>query len=118
MQGINCDLVCMCVQPLKEVVKEALMTFLKSQNTPFTLSSLSSSDEVMGAVWEGVRWREGAEEEGKSESEDKEMVARELSALVKTLPSLGLVVPVNSTPLKLEVEYEVMQWCNTHDTML
>ena len=114
VQGIKCDLVCMCVQPLKEVVKEALTTFLKSQNRPFTLSSLSISDEVMGAVWEGVRRREGAEEgeeEGKSESEDKEMVARELSTLVKTLPSLGLVVPVNSTPLKLEVEYEVMQWC-------
>ena len=92
------------------MVKETLMTFLKSRNAPFTLTSLSSSDEVMGAVWESVKQGEGVEE-GKSENEKKEMVKRELSTLLKSLPSLGLVVPVNSTPLKLEVEYEVMQLC-------
>ena len=100
----------MCIQPLKEVVKEALMTFLKSQNAPFTLPSLSSSEEVMGAVWESVKQGEGVEEE-KSESERKEMVKRELNTLLKRLPTLGLVLPVNSTPLKLEVEYEVCNCC-------
>ena len=101
----NCFLF-LCVQPVKEVVREKVMEFLKSRSsTPFTLSSLSASGgEVMSAVWECVSTRDG--EEG---SVSMGEVAGELNALVKSLPKSGVVVhvPVNSTALKLEVHYEV-----------
>ena len=105
----NCFLF-LCVQPVKEVVREKVMEFLKSRSsTPFTLSSLSASGgEVMSAVWECVSMRE-RERDGEEGSVSKGEVAGELNALVKSLPKSGVVVhvPVNSTALKLEVHYEV-----------
>lgn len=94
-------LVSLCVQPVKEVVKDALIDFLKSANAPFTLSSLSSSDEVFGAVWESVKAEE--RDEGMSSSE-KELVIKELNALVKSLPRLGLVVEIDSHSNKVQYE--------------
>ena len=88
-------------------MRDALIDFLKSGNAPFTLSSLSSSDEVMSAVWECVKSGENREEVEERSEGEKETAARELSALVESLPRLGLVVPVNVTSLKQEVEYEV-----------
>lgn len=94
-------LVSLCVQPVKEVVKEALINFLKSAKAPFTLSSLSSSEEVFGAVWECVKAEERDEERGGSE---KELVIRELNTLVRSLPSLGLIVAVESHSNKVQYE--------------
>lgn len=94
-------LISLFVQPVKEVVKDALIDFLKSANAPFTLSFLSSSDEVFGAVWESVKTEERDEERSSSE---KELVIRELDTLIKSLPRLGLVVAVNSHSDKVQYE--------------
>ena len=88
------------------------MTFLRGKDEPFTLSSVSSSEEVTSAVWEAVRSEEGAGgEEGKSEG--KLMVEREIRAVTKSLPKTGLVIPVtSSTATSLaELEYEVTADC-------
>ena len=71
---------------MKELVEEALLSHLRSsRSSPFTLSSLTGSEEVMGAVWECVRGEVG---EG-----GREEVEGELRAAVKSLPEKGLVIP-------------------------
>ncbi|CAI8034072.1 CST complex subunit STN1 [Geodia barretti] len=76
-------------KPVKELVEEVLLGHLSSRNSIFTLSTLTGSDEVMGAVWEGVRSETG--EGGRGE------VERELRAVVKSLPGRGLVVPATDS---------------------
>ena len=88
------------VQSVKEAVKEALLAYLSSRGTPFTLHSLGHSEEVMGAVCEGVR--------GEIGEERRPEVERELRALVKKLPDMGLVVPVQDPSSSM---YEVSCVC-------
>ena len=86
------------LQPVKELVEEVLLGHLSSRNSIFTLSTLTGSDEVMGAVWEGVRSETG--EGGRGE------VERELRAVVKSLPGRGLVVPATDS-----ATFEVSLYC-------
>ena len=95
-----CVCVCVCVQSVKEAVRESLMTYLDSKATPFTISSLITSEEVMSAVWEGVRGEVG---EGQ-----RAEVERELRVLAKSLPESGLVVPAQECPSST---YEVRKYC-------
>lgn len=83
------------------MVTDSLMDFLKSAKAPFTLSSLISSEEVLGAVWECVKAEEG---DGERISCKRELVTKELNTLVKSLPKLGLIVAVDSCS---KVQYEV-----------
>ena len=90
---------------MKELVEEALLGHLRSRSSPFTLSSLTGSGEVMGAVWEGVRSATG-DERGRGE------VERELRAVARSLPDRGLAVPAaDSATATFEVRVAHLSLC-------
>lgn len=74
---------------------------MRSRNTRFTLFSLSTNDEIFDEVYEKVS--------AEREKEDRGVIIKEVRSLVKRLPELGLVVPVDSTPLSRHYEVSCTQ---------
>ena len=87
---------------------DAVLEYLKLRTVPFLLTGLSDSEEVMSAVWEGVKRRGVKVGEGEGEGVvRREEVYRELCATVKNLQPMGLVIPTTPWLPKSQVHYEV-----------